>query len=92
MLSDEGWCISCTLGEPCRKHEQGVITECPVDGCGRRVWSGDRCPTHYRHGREMRNSPVRGYGARECSECGGPHYAKGLCRRHYRARKTSSGV
>lgn len=74
-------CVPCVLGE-CRRHNP---PECLAEDCDRTAHSGRYCPTHYRHRRENRNSPIRRYGTGECG-CGAPHYARGLCRRHYRAR------
>lgn len=77
-----GWCVACTLGEVCRRHQE---IECATDGCGNRAWSGRYCSTCYQHRR--REDGPRAYGLKGCLKCKCPrHYARGLCRRCYRAR------
>lgn len=81
MTPQVGWCVACTLGEGCPSHDK---RDCLVAGCKNAVHSGYYCPTHYRHKRLDR--PIREYGRGECAKCDQPHYAKGLCRSHYRRR------
>lgn len=76
----EWGCARCVLGT-CRQHHTDI---CAQEGCDRTAFSGFFCPTHYRHKRVGRLAPVRRYGSADC-HCGAPHYAKGLCRRHYRS-------
>jgi hypothetical protein len=99
MSPDVGWCVACTLGEICEEHvgeKRGRRPSLPksrrpeVCECGRRVHAGFYCPTCYQRRREGREDPIRPYGVRECSACGAKHYARGLCRRHYRSARARS--
>lgn len=80
MPTEAGWCVKCTLGEPCTDHPDRL---CPP-GCTNTVHAGSMCPTHYRHRRLNRD--IREYGRVKCLNCEGKHYSRGLCRRHYRSR------
>jgi len=84
MGADIGWCVKCTLGEPCKLHDE---RDCAVQACTNPVHSGGRCPTHYRHHRTYGIArEVRPYGRSECLKCDGEHYAKGFCRPCYRSQ------
>lgn len=79
----------------CKKHYNAELkrtgrtkkSPCVVDGCTRMTY-GRYCSSHGRRKRAgILDAPIQGYGYGDgCSsdDCDGGHYAKGLCRKHYR--------
>ena len=80
-------CVVCgspaSSGDRCPDHR-----ECVEDGCGAFAMLGRRrcVPCYSRHHevlRKARRATVRC----DADGCGGPHYAKGLCKRHYQVER-----